>query len=224
MRKSTATTEAQLDSSTTADALLDTAEHLFATEGIDNVSLRKIATECGHGNRSGALYHFGSRETLIRRLIERRMAVVDKIRHEKLDEVLNAGLQDDAGAIVAAAVHVLVDVVRIYPWGADYVLVISQAMFNPRIEFFAANEVQSVSGLTRTTAMLRRLLPEVPQDKFDKRMRIVFLESTYAFARWLQSHVAVTKSNQKSFQTMVDAVTEFMTGGIMAPVLSKTDK
>lgn len=224
MRKLKATTDSTQEATSTADALLDTAEHLFATQGIENVSLRSIAAACGHGNRSGALYHFGSREELIRRLIERRMQVVDKIRHSKLDEVLNQGLEDDVPSIIAAAVNVLVDVVRLHPWGADYVLVISQAMFNPRIEFFAANEVQSVSGLTRTTAMLRRLLPEVPQDKFDKRMRILFLESTYAFARWLQSHGAVTRSNQKSFQTMVDAVTEFMAGGIAAPILRKTEK
>jgi AcrR family transcriptional regulator len=224
MRKTSVTSEAPSETSSTADALLDTAEHLFATQGIENVSLRKIAAECGHGNPSGALYHFGSRETLIRRLIERRMTVVDKIRHTKLDEVLNAGQQDDATAIIAAAVNVLADVVRMYPWGTDYVLVISQAMFNPKIEFFTASEVQSISGLTRTTAMLRRLLPDVPQEKFDKRMRIVLLESVYAFARWLQAHGSLTKSNQASFKTMVEAVTEFMTGGMLAPVIGKENK
>lgn len=212
------------DSTSTASVLLDTAEVLFAQKGIENVSIRQIVIASGHGNLSGAHYHFGTREELIRRLIERRMEVVDKIRHAKLDEVVNAGLEDDVSAIIAAAVNVLVDVVRLYSWGPDYVLVIAQAMFNPKIQFFTTIDLQAVSGNTRTTAMLRRLAPSVPKAKFDKRMGIVFHETVYSFSRWFQSHGAITKLNQKSFQTMVASVSEFMAGGILAPVLGKLEK
>ena len=220
MSTTTDTADAGPYPTSTADTLLDTAELLFAAHGIESVSLRRIAAECGHGNRSGALYHFGSREALIRRVLERRMEVVDKIRHAKLDKVLNDGRENEVAAIVAAAVQVLVDVVGLYPWGRNYVLVISQAMFDPKIQFFTTIDAQAVSGISRTTAMLRRLTPAIPKENFDKRMAIFYNETVYVFARWLQAHDQPTKANQASFQTMIDSVTEFMAGGIMAPALS----
>lgn len=222
MSKTPVPTDSLPDVASTPDTLLDTAEHLFATQGIENVSMRRIAAESGHGNRSGALYHFGSREALIRRLIERRMEVVDKIRHVKLNDVLNAGQEDNVTAIIAAAINVLVEVVSVHPWGPDYVLVISQAMFNPKIHFFSALDENAVSGTLRTAAMLRRLVPHVTPEKFNKRMRIVFHESVYAFARWLQENGSLTKANQKSFQVMVETVTEFMAAGMSAPLLAPT--
>ena len=67
--------------SATASSLMDTAERLFARDGIENVSIRQIVMASGHGNLSGAHYHFGSRETLIRKVLERRMVVVRSEEH-----------------------------------------------------------------------------------------------------------------------------------------------
>lgn len=67
--------------------------------------------------------------------------------------------------------------------------------------------------------MLRRLVPHVAPEKFNKRMRIVFSESVYAFARWLHEYGPITKANRASFQAMVETVIEFMAGGMAAPVL-----
>lgn len=47
-------------------ALLDSAEELFAAHGIDAVSNRRIAEHAGNSNHSAVNYHFGSRDELIR--------------------------------------------------------------------------------------------------------------------------------------------------------------
>ena len=52
-------------------ALLDSAEELFATFGIDGVSNRRIAEHAGNANHSAVNYHFGSREELVRALLTR---------------------------------------------------------------------------------------------------------------------------------------------------------
>lgn len=52
-------------------ALLDSAEELFATLGIDGVSNRRIAEHAGNANHSAVNYHFGSREELVRAMLTR---------------------------------------------------------------------------------------------------------------------------------------------------------
>ncbi|MFD6673965.1 TetR/AcrR family transcriptional regulator [Rhodococcus zopfii] len=47
-------------------ALLDSAEELFVTFGVDAVSNRRIAEHAGNSNHSAVSYHFGSREDLVR--------------------------------------------------------------------------------------------------------------------------------------------------------------
>ncbi|WP_068158551.1 TetR/AcrR family transcriptional regulator [Rhodococcus phenolicus] len=47
-------------------ALLDSAEELFATFGVDAVSNRRIAEHAGNSNHSAVNYHFGSRDELVR--------------------------------------------------------------------------------------------------------------------------------------------------------------
>jgi AcrR family transcriptional regulator len=67
---------------TTADAtvpspsalrLVLAAERLFATHGIDGVSLRQIAAEAGSGNNSAVHYHFGTKHGLIAAIFRHRL-------------------------------------------------------------------------------------------------------------------------------------------------------
>lgn len=53
------------------EALLDAAEELFARHGIDAVSNRKITEYAGTANHSAIKYHFGSREQLLREMVQR---------------------------------------------------------------------------------------------------------------------------------------------------------
>lgn len=71
------------DDTSTASVLLDVAERLFAERGIASVSLRQIVLEGGQGNLSAAHYHFGSRDALIRALVERRLRTLDALRHAR---------------------------------------------------------------------------------------------------------------------------------------------
>src|SRR5437868_5172587 len=53
--------------------LVVAAERLFATHGIDGVSLRQIAAEAGSSNNSAVHYHFGSKHGLIAAIFRHRL-------------------------------------------------------------------------------------------------------------------------------------------------------
>lgn len=202
--------------SATASSLMDTAERLFARDGIENVSIRQIVMASGHGNLSGAHYHFGSRETLIRKVLERRMVVVDAMRHEALDRLVQQGRDKDLFAVIEKTVRVLETVIRNFPWGRDYILVIAQALFSPRVHLLDTINTVSLSGLQRTSEMASALLQHLPSKYFEERMRIMRLHVTYEMARWLQDH-ELNAATETAFEEMLVIVTEFAVGGLMAP-------
>lgn len=84
------------------DVILDTAERLFAEQGIEAVSLRAINTEAGY-SVAALHYHFGTRERLIDALIERRQGPILERRKVLLD-ALESEEKPDIYAVTEALV------------------------------------------------------------------------------------------------------------------------
>lgn len=70
----------------TKTAILDAAERMMATHGINGVSLRAILVEAG-ANSAALHYHFGSREGLIEAILARRGVENDLRRREILERL-----------------------------------------------------------------------------------------------------------------------------------------
>jgi AcrR family transcriptional regulator len=69
------------------EELVVTAERLFATQGIDNVSLRQIAVEAGYANPATIQYHYGSKAGLCQAIVEHRMPGIEQRRAELLEQL-----------------------------------------------------------------------------------------------------------------------------------------
>lgn len=67
----------------TKDRILDTAEELFSLSGYHSTSLRAITGEAGV-NLAAVNYHFGSKESLLEAVIDRRLTPLNKVRMEML--------------------------------------------------------------------------------------------------------------------------------------------
>lgn len=80
--------------------LMEVAERLFATRGIEAVTLREIQLAAGQSNTSVIRYHFGSREGLIRALISYRQASLGIDRQKMLASMREEGKEADPRAVV----------------------------------------------------------------------------------------------------------------------------
>ncbi|MDL9938113.1 helix-turn-helix domain-containing protein [Gordonia sp. ABSL1-1] len=71
----------------TQELILDTAERLFAENGIYSVSNRQIAEAAGQGNTAVVGYHFGSRTDLIRAIVRRFHQGIEPARESVLSDI-----------------------------------------------------------------------------------------------------------------------------------------
>lgn len=84
--------------------LLEAAERVMAERGLD-VPLKDIALEAGQRNNSAVPYHFGSREGLIRAVIELRTAPQEARRVELLADLERSGGRAELGVLVGMLVR-----------------------------------------------------------------------------------------------------------------------
>jgi AcrR family transcriptional regulator len=71
----------------TREVILDAAEGLFARSGYHGSSVRAITAEAGV-NLASVNYNFGSKEELLKAVLERRFLPINQAREEKLQAVL----------------------------------------------------------------------------------------------------------------------------------------
>lgn len=75
----------------TQEAILITAERLFAERGVWAVSNRQISEEAGQGNNAAVGYHFGNKHDLIRAILSRHTDPIEALRREVIDAIDDRG-------------------------------------------------------------------------------------------------------------------------------------
>jgi AcrR family transcriptional regulator len=140
----------------TRELILDTAERLFAEQGIFATSNRRIAEAAGQGNNWVAGYHFGTKADLVRAITRRFTAEVERSRVQLLARLGDpARLEDLLGCLVR-------------PWtdrfaalgpNSYFARVIAQAMNSPTLRPIVVEEGSHSDSVEQTWAALGRYLP-----------------------------------------------------------------
>jgi AcrR family transcriptional regulator len=142
----------------TRERLLSTAEELFATRGIDAVSVRDI-TEAAEANTASINYHFGSKRGLIEAIVARRAEGIGRRRAELLDE-LDGATAVDLRAVTRAMVLPTAELVHDDPSGRFYVSFLTALGDHP--ELIAA--LDAFEPWTEAyLRVLARATPELPE-------------------------------------------------------------
>jgi AcrR family transcriptional regulator len=95
---------------TTQDRLLDAAERLVAERGLAATSVRSVCAAAG-ANVAAVHYHFGSKESLVEAILERRMGELTTRRLAML-EPLESQARPSTRGVVDALVRPLADFAR----------------------------------------------------------------------------------------------------------------
>ena len=204
---------------TTVDELLNVAERLFAERGIENVALTQIVAASSQRNRSALHYHFGSRGGVLTAVLNRRLGPINTCREDRLD-----GLPTPATAlqIVRATIAPLglIDVEE--AWGADYLSILAQVTYHPRLLGERAVEDEKLSGLRRTRRLLAAAAPDLPDALLAQRLKWLTDSVVFAMARWVRDTPAALRT-RGAMSALIEQLAVYGTAGLTAPDPSTQD-
>ena len=83
-------------------ALIEAAEELFSSHGVENVSLRQIGDAIGSDNNGVVTYYFGSKDGLVRAIYEHRIMELEERRQEILQQADAVGRGEDIFTLIYA--------------------------------------------------------------------------------------------------------------------------
>ncbi|CAN7772349.1 helix-turn-helix domain containing protein [Variovorax sp. LjRoot84] len=148
---------------------------LFAARGIDNVSVRDILVAAKQKNGGSLHYHFGSKEALVLELVSDGAQRIDAWRLQQLDALEAL----ETPPTLRDIVKLLAD-----PLGprctADqgddtgYIPFMNSLLVRHHAMFLEGVDGQD-AGFKRCVAHLRALLPDIPTELFNQRLRLMML-------------------------------------------------
>ncbi|WP_427925559.1 TetR/AcrR family transcriptional regulator [Streptomyces sp. cg40] len=160
-------------SADTKGRILDVAERLFGERGYAGTSLRAV-TVAAAANVAAVNYHFGSKEGLLRAVVDRAMAPVNGARQRLLDGLLADGGKPEVADLVEGFVRTGASLARSREGDAPALArflgrVVCEP--DPEIRRLFADEVGAVEG--RYLEELARALPTLSADEVGFRYRVM---------------------------------------------------
>jgi AcrR family transcriptional regulator len=144
----------------TRERLLDAAERLFATGGLDAVSVRDI-TEAAGANTAAIHYHFGSKQDLMAALVERRAERIGRRRQEllaRLGQRSDIELRDVVEALVLPTAELAAD----EEGGQHYVALLAALGGHPELVSLLIGAYDPYTE--QYLQALARVTPDLPED------------------------------------------------------------
>lgn len=215
MRRRRAVTRRNEAGNETRTRLLDAAERLFATQGLDAVSVRDITEDAG-ANTAAIHYHFGSKQDLIEAILERRAGVLGERRSQLLDELESSG-EVELSKVVRAMIVPTAELAADGAGGQYYVAFLAALGDHPEV---IPSLVSAYDGYTaRIVELLTLLTPRLPDEVRQLRWSIakdlvnrLIGYPTGQIHHWLERHSPGADAN------LVDSLTDIIVGIFTAPV------
>jgi AcrR family transcriptional regulator len=209
----TATASAIDPTGTTAGRLIAAAEALFATHGIDAVSLREINRAAGARNASALQYHFGDRDGLLRAVLAKHHHAVEGRRHAMLDGYEAEGRRDLralAGALVRPSAAMLAD----GDGGPAYLQIMADLMNRPRPVIDPAALDDPASSVYRWRTLVAGLL-----DNDATRLHRRFVAMRFAAVELARRARSAPHTDDRLF---VSHLVDLVAGVLAAPLSDET--
>jgi AcrR family transcriptional regulator len=202
------------DGDQTRSDLLDVAETLFATHGPEGVSIRSVNAAAGLAP-AAVHYHFGSKDALVRAVLNRRGAAVTRRHVELLEQIERRRRRPTGRELVEALATPLIELIQRDPVGGLRWIKVSARLNQSRSPILLRFTGRPSGENERFQRLVCRAYPKVPEDVALIRWKI----AGNAFLRLLadadspSAHVAGEDPTTLS-EEFIAALVDFTVAGV----------
>ncbi|GAA3560750.1 TetR/AcrR family transcriptional regulator [Mycolicibacterium helvum] len=201
--------------------LITTAEAMFADRGIDAVSLNEIRLAAGQSNAAAVNYHFGSKEELIKAILEDRLERIDQDRGRLLDQARSGDQPVELRRLLEALVLPQVGSIE---RGERHVELVAQLLFHGYGEPGGHAWILADPSLTEHGQELNQLiwgyLSHLPEAVAAARLRFLYISCLNAVADHQRQRTTATDAPPTAM--FVSDLIDSLTAIIHAPASAET--
>ncbi|GAB2952208.1 TetR/AcrR family transcriptional regulator [Nonomuraea fastidiosa] len=196
----------------TREALLDTAERLFAERGVGEVSARQISEAAGQANNFAVGYHFGSKAGLVRAIVRRYTYDMERRRLRLLAEI---GESEELRDWISCLVRPATDHLEALGVPSVRAQCIAQINTVPAMRQIVIDESVATPSMQASLAGMFRLLPglseETRRDRSDMS-RLLLVHALAERERALNEGAPLSRATWDDAATsLIDALTGLWT-------------
>lgn len=170
-------------SSETKLKILNTAETLFAENGVANTSLRNI-TQAASVNLAAVNYHFGSKDELVSQVFLRRLEPMNDKRLKRLELLLAETKEPELKAVLRAFIEPPLEMSRAAAGdqGAVFIKLIGRTYTEPSEKIHELIRSTHKAVIDAYKPVFHVCLPELPSDVLHWRLHFMVGVLAYAMA------------------------------------------
>jgi AcrR family transcriptional regulator len=206
----------------TKKRILDAAEKLIARQGFYATSLRMLTREAGV-NLAAVNYHFGSKEELLKAVIERRILPLNTVRLERLQNIKDRasaeGCPPDIREILLAFLEPTFAFRKSGKGAQDFIALIGRAFSDPRdtVRKLFLHMVEPVFQLLYE--LLCDALPSLPKNIVYLRLNFVLGAMAHAMSMSQMCQLIPDGFSLKvDSAILAEQFVSFVTTGLEAPL------
>ncbi len=198
------------DTAATKARILTIAEKLFASQGIENVTLAEINQKSGQKNRSALQYHFGGKNELIDTILHKHLLIIDKERNILLDQFETEGISTTRSA-AEAIVLPLANRLNDKEGGADYIRIMSQLIGKETFPHLHLSDLESHFSSQRMWKHAQKVAGDFPPTiQFTRTILILSTLfhglASYATTISSKKEVPASITNQLFIADLIDSI------------------
>jgi AcrR family transcriptional regulator len=203
----------------TRDAIVDTAERLYAERGIHMVSNRQVGEEAEQGNNAAITYHFGTKADLVRAIAGRHAEQMEQLRVSMVVEAAGStDLRDWVACLVRPFTEHLAELGS-PTWYARFCV---QVTSDPVLYEIMTEQALTSPSLRMLLVGLNQCMPDLPATVREERS---------IMARHLISQMSAERERalaeggvtlEPSWETLADSLIDAIVGLWLAPVTRRS--
>lgn len=206
----------------TREHLLEVAERLFASNGIDATSMREINRAADQQNASAIHYYFGSKEALITAILDLRMSAVNVARLAALKALQEQGRASDLRSLTCAFILPLAAQLNDGSGSNHYIRFLAQFYASQQFDIWTIAKDRHDESLSRVVTLLHAILPHLPRPLVRDRVSISLRQAIYALADWERDTAAGRANIALDRQAFVANLVDMIEGGLAADISPAT--